>query len=191
VALSKLPERAGAAPCGCAITRRASHAFPALLAMGLDIAIVRLLASLIEPRMGTGTDIMRTRIINILLFALLGLALAAGPTGAQVYRSTDSPGAAGRLENAISVGGKYQNYIYGVVKKIGKDQIILDKTRFGDDQVFKLEHKTSFVDNGKRSTLAQLKVGDMVWIDAKINKKTNEKTAKKVVTGVGPTTVTQ
>ena len=134
---------------------------------------------------------MRARIINVLLYALLGLALAAGPAWAQVYQSTDSPGATGRLESAISVGAKYQNYIYGVVKKIGKDQIILDKTRFGDDQVFKLEHKTSFVDNGKRSTLAQLKVGDMVWIDAKINKKTNEKTAKKVVTGVGPTTVSQ
>jgi hypothetical protein len=159
--------------------------------MGLDIAIIRLLASLIERRMGTGMDTMRTRITNILLYALPGLALAAGPARAQVYQPTDSPGAPGRLENAISVGGKYQNYIYGVVKKIGKDQIILDKTRFGDGQVFKLEHNTRFVDNGKRSALAQLKVGDMVWIDAKINKKTNEKTAKKVVTGVGPRTVSQ
>jgi hypothetical protein len=134
---------------------------------------------------------MRTRIGSVSFYALICAALAVGPGLAQVYRSTGAPGATGRLENAISTGGKYQNYIYGVVKKIGKDQIILDKTRFGDDQVFKLENKTRFVDNGKRSTLAGLKVGDMVWIDAKINKKTNEKTAKKVVTGVGPRTVSQ
>jgi hypothetical protein len=134
---------------------------------------------------------MRTGIANILLYTLLGGALAAVPAWTQVYQSPDAPGATGRLEDAISIAGKYQNYIYGVVKKIGKDQIILDKTRFGDNQVFKLEHKTRFVDNGKRSTLAGLKVGDMVWIDAKINKKTNEKTAKKVIMGVGPRTVSQ
>ena len=131
------------------------------------------------------------RITNLLFYALLGVALATDASWAQVYQSPDAPGATGRLENAISTGGKYQNYIYGVVKKIGKGEIILDKTRFGDDQVFKLEHKTRFVDNGKPSTLAGLKVGDMVWIDAKINKKTNEKTAKKVITGVGPSTASQ
>jgi ferredoxin-fold anticodon binding domain-containing protein len=117
--------------------------------------------------------------------------LAAGLARAQVYQSPESPGAAGRLENAISVTGKYQNYIYGVVKKVGKDEIILDKTRFGDGQVFKLDHKTKYVDNGKLSTLANLKMGDMVWIDAKIKKKTEEKIAKKVITGVGPKTVSQ
>ncbi|HEX5410603.1 MAG TPA: hypothetical protein VFZ27_01940 [Terriglobia bacterium] len=131
---------------------------------------------------------MSIRLRNILFYALLGSSLAAG---AQVYQSPAAPGAAGRLENAISVGGKYQNYIYGVVKKIGKDQIILDKTRYGDDQVFKLEHKTKFVDNGKRSTLAALKAGDMVWIDAKVDKKTNDKTAKQVITGIGPKAVSQ
>ncbi|TAM81081.1 MAG: hypothetical protein EPN47_14490 [Acidobacteria bacterium] len=134
---------------------------------------------------------MSTGTTNILLYTLLGAALAAGPARAQVYQSPDAPGATGRLENAISAAGKYQNYIYGVVKKIGNDQIILDKTRYGDDQTFKLEHGTRFIDNGKQSTLAHLKVGDMVWIDAKINKKTDDKIARKVITGVGPKTVSQ
>jgi hypothetical protein len=134
---------------------------------------------------------MKTRITNVLIYVLLAGTLAAGQVWAQVYQSPESPGAAGRLENAISVAGKYQNYIYGVVKKIGKDQIILDKTRFGNGQVFKLERNTKFVDNGKRSTKANLQVGDMVWIDAKIKKKTEEKIAKKVITGVGPKTVSQ
>lgn len=128
---------------------------------------------------------MSIRFIDVLFYVLLGGALATEPALAQVYQSPDAPGAAGRLENAISVGGKYQNYIYGVVSRIGKNQIILDKTRYGDDQVFKLEHKTKFADNGKRSSLAALKVGDMVWIDAKIDKKTNDKTAKQVITGIG------
>ena len=134
---------------------------------------------------------MKTRITNVLIYVLFAGTLATGQVWAQVYQSTESPGAAGRLENAISVAGKYQNYIYGVVKKIEKDEIILDKTRFGNGQVFKLERKTRFIDNGKRSTKAKLKVGDMVWIDAKIKKKTKEKIAKRVVTGVGPKTVSQ
>lgn len=134
---------------------------------------------------------MRTKVTNVLIYVFFAGTLATGKVWAQVYQSTESPGAAGRLENAISVAGKYQNYIYGVVKKVDKDQIILDKTRFGNGQIFKLESKTRFIDNGKRSTKANLKVGDMVWVDAKIKKKTNEKIAKKVITGVGPKTVSQ
>lgn len=106
---------------------------------------------------------------------------------AQIYQSPGSPGAAGRLESAISTGGKYQDYIYGVVKKIGKNELILDKTVYGNDQVFKLQHNTKFIHNGKHSTLAHLKVGEMVWIDAKVKKKTDEKIARKVVTGLAST----
>lgn len=134
---------------------------------------------------------MKTNVTNVLIYCVFAGMLASGQVWAQVYQSPESPGAAGRLENAISVAGKYKDYIYGVVKKIGKDQIILDKTRFGDGQVFKLERKTRFIDNGKKSTKANLKVGDMVWVDAKIKKKTDEKIARKVVTGVGPKTVSQ
>jgi hypothetical protein len=134
---------------------------------------------------------MRTRLICIILCCLMEGMLAAELAQAQVYQAPQSPGATDRLENAISVAGKYQNYIYGVVKKIGKDEIILDNTRFGNGQVFKLEHKTKYVDNGKSSTRANLKVGDMVWIDAKIKKKTEEKIARKVITGVGPKTISR
>ena len=134
---------------------------------------------------------MKTKAVNVLRYGLLGCVLTAGAAWAQLVQAPNAPGATGRLEDAISVAGKYQNYIYGVVKKIGKDQIVLDKTRFGDDQMFKLEHKTKFVDNGKRGKLAELKVGDMVWIDAKMKKNTNEKIARKVITGVGPKSVSQ
>jgi hypothetical protein len=129
---------------------------------------------------------MRTKTINLIINCLLGCILASGTAWAQRIEGPDAPNATGRLESAISVAGQYQNYIYGVVRKITKGELILDKTRFGNDQVFKLEHKTKFIANGKRSTLAELKKGEMVWVDAKINKKTSKKVARKVITGVGP-----
>ena len=134
---------------------------------------------------------MKTSATKALKCGLLGIVLTAGAGWAQLVQSPNAPSATGRLENAISVAGKYQNYVYGVIKEIGKDQIVLDKTRFGNDQVFKLEHKTKFLHNGKRSTLADLKVGDMVWVDAKIEKKKQEKIARKVITGVGPKTISR
>jgi hypothetical protein len=136
-------------------------------------------------------DLMKTEGISVLIYCLLGFVLATGAGWAQIVQSPNAPTATGRLEDAISVAGKYQNYIYGVIRKIQKDELVLDKTRFGNDQVFRLEHNTKFVHNGKRSTLADLKVGDMVWIDAKIKKKTDEKIARKVITGVGPKSVSQ
>lgn len=124
---------------------------------------------------------------GILACAMLACLLTAGNGRAQIVHSPDAPGARGRLENAISLGGKYQDYIYGVVKKIKKDELILDKTLYGNDQVFKLQHNTKFIHNGKHSSLAELKIGDMVWIDAKLKKKTDEKIARKVITGVTST----
>ncbi len=122
---------------------------------------------------------------GVIIFGTLLCVLTAGEGWAQVVHSPDAPGARGRIENAISLGGKYQDYLYGVVKE--KDELILDKTVYGNDQVFKLEHGTKFIQNGKRSSLADLKIGDMVWIDAKIKKKTEEKIARKVITGVAAT----
>lgn len=134
---------------------------------------------------------MRIKIINFLISGVLSCIVLSGMAWAQRIEGPDAPDATTRLENAISLAGQYQNYIYGVVKKIMKGEIILDKTQFGDDQVFMLEHKTKFIDNGKSSTLAKLKPGDMVWIDAKIKKKTSEKIARKVITGVGPKPVSE
>lgn len=121
---------------------------------------------------------------TILVWAAVVCFLAAGNGQAQVYQSPQSPNATGRLENSISLGGKYQDYIYGVVQRIEKNELILDKTTYGNDQVFKLQRNTKFIHNGKHSTLSKLKIGDMVWIDAKIKKKTGEKIARKVITGV-------
>lgn len=131
-------------------------------------------------------EIKRT---ETLICCLLGCIILAQGAWGQTIESPNAPGATARLEDAISVAGKYQNYVYGVIKKIEKHELILNKTRFGNNQVFKLDRKTKFVHNGKHSTLAKLKVGDMVWVDAKLKKKTEERIARKVITGVAPNTV--
>lgn len=141
------------------------------------------------PRLLTGKgdpELMKVKTICVPISAFLVSLLVAGIGWAQVVQSPNAPGATRRWENAISLAGKYQNYVYGVVKKIGKNKLILNKTRFGNDQAFMLDHGTKFVHNGKRSTLAMLKVGDMVWVDAKLNKKKHERIARKVITGIGP-----
>jgi hypothetical protein len=91
-----------------------------------------------------------------------------------------------RFGNPTSTGRALQDYVYGVIKHIEKEGLIVDKTPYGDGQNFKLDHKTKFVHDGKPSTFEALKVGDKVWIDVKVEKKTRQMIAKKVVTGVGP-----
>ncbi len=59
---------------------------------------------------------MSTRVIRLFVSTAMGCILAAAIASAQVIQSPEAPDATGRLENAISTAGKYQNYIYGVVK---------------------------------------------------------------------------
>ena len=80
----------------------------------------------------------------------------------------------------------FQDYLYGVVKTISKTELVLDKTALGDEQVFLLSPKTKFIHDGKPSSLENLKVGDMVWVDKKKNK-AGDMLAVKVLTGVEAT----
>ncbi|HEV2176192.1 MAG TPA: hypothetical protein VGW33_03180 [Terriglobia bacterium] len=120
--------------------------------------------------------------------AILVCALIAGFSvlPALSQQDTSRPETA-RFGDPSATARSLQDYVYGVVKKIGAAELILDKTEFGDDQSFKLLPKTKFVHDGKPSTLAQLKVGDQVWIDVKREKKTGDLIARKVVTGIQPT----
>ena len=83
-----------------------------------------------------------------------------------------------------TAGNKYQDYIYGVVKVIDEDQMILTKTKSGADETFKFNKKTKFVSDGKDGTFKSLKVGDEVWVDTDQDKKTGDVIARKVVDGV-------
>jgi hypothetical protein len=109
----------------------------------------------------------------------------AGVTYGRAQTEPAKPGEP-RFGNATSTGRVFQDYVYGVIKQIDKEGLIVDKTSFGDGQKFKLDHKTKFIHDGKPSAFEDLKVGDKVWIDTKTDKKTGEMTAKKVVTGSGP-----
>jgi Domain of unknown function (DUF5666) len=126
---------------------------------------------------------------------LIACAAAAVPVaGAQsqpsVHAPSDTPDKPkSRFGNPTSIARIYQDYVYGVVKKIDEKEndIILDKTLYGDDQTFKLQSKTKFIHDGKPGSLKQLKVGDDVYVKVHRDKKTGEMTAQKIVSGVMPT----
>ncbi len=92
-----------------------------------------------------------------------------------------------RFGNPTSIARAYQDFLYGVIKEIKKDELLLEKTKFGIDTNIKLVAKTKFIHDGKPSSLGRLKVGDKVWVQTKEEKKTGDLIAKKVVTGVSPT----
>jgi len=82
-----------------------------------------------------------------------------------------------------TAGGNYAGYRYGVVKSISGNEIILTKTDGGMDETFTLNKKTKFIHDGKSSTPDSVKVGDKVWVDAHLDKKSGDSTARKVVSG--------
>ena len=121
---------------------------------------------------------------SLILFAFLSFVVGVSSNRAQTEPA--KPGEP-RFGNPTSTARTVQDYVYGVIKQIDKEGLILDKTSFGDAQKFKLDRKTKFIHDGKPSSFEDLKVGDKVWIDTKADKKTGEMTAKKVVTGLAPT----
>jgi hypothetical protein len=93
----------------------------------------------------------------------------------------------GRFGNPDVYARNFQDYLYGVIAKVHSDSLLLDKTKFGVPTTIALNRKTKFVRSGKRSSLSQLKPGDMVFVQVKQNKKTGALTAKKVLSGMAAT----
>ncbi len=115
------------------------------------------------------------------------LAFLVGLTAASVFSAQQNkPPKAGtaRFGDPTSTAQHLQDYIYGVVKKVEKDKLVLDKTEFGDDQPFRLEPKTKYVYDGNPGKLQDLKTGDKVFVQIKRDKKTGDMIARRVVTGV-------
>ena len=88
-----------------------------------------------------------------------------------------------RSEGRGTAGDNYQGFVYGVVKALNKNTIVLTKTNAGMDQTFKLNRKTKYLRDGKSSSLASVKLGDKVWVDGDEDKKTGDFIARKVVSG--------
>jgi hypothetical protein len=116
------------------------------------------------------------------LFTVVIFVAALSPASAQEPNAPKPTGRA-RFGDPTAMPRNLQNYIYGVVKKVAKQKLILDKTEFGDDQPFKLDPKTRYVRDGKPGKLEDLKVGDQVFVQVKKNKKSGDMIAKSVVSG--------
>ena len=78
----------------------------------------------------------------------------------------------------------YESFVYGVIKTIDANGMVLQKTKFGIDETFKFQPKTKFVHDNKPSLRKDLKIGDQVWVEVHKDKKTGDLYAKKVVTGI-------
>lgn len=120
-----------------------------------------------------------------LITILAAMLLSFNPGLAQNTKPPEKPQTA-RFGDPTGIARQYQGYISGVIKKIGKDEVTLEKTRFGVDTTIKLLDKTKYVYDNKPGKQADLKVGDLVFVDGKTDKKTGEISAKKIVGGVVP-----
>jgi hypothetical protein len=125
-----------------------------------------------------------------IIFAVLLIGLTAwvvpvaGQKGGRGGSADPESTPMGIQHTAPTAGSDYEGFLYGVVKEVNKDGMVLTKTQAGSDQAFKFGKKTKFVHDGKGSTVTSLKLGDQVWVDADENKKTGDLVARKVVSGV-------
>jgi hypothetical protein len=129
---------------------------------------------------------MQLRVISLALFsALLGMAsIAVGQQPERRERTDPVITDTGRFGDPTSTGRAYQHYKFGIVKKIKEDELILDKTPYGDNQSFKLLSKTKFVRDGEPTNIDRLKVGDQVYVNVKVDKKTGDFIAVNVAWGM-------
>ena len=115
------------------------------------------------------------------------LVCLIAPSAGYAQRVEPPKAETARFGNPTSIARVFQDYLYGVIKKIEAQELVLDKTKFGIEQTIKLEPKTKYIHDGKPSTWDRLKVGDQVYVDLKKDKKAGDLIAKKVVSGVGAT----
>ena len=98
----------------------------------------------------------------------------------------DKPVKAGtaRFGDPTGTARKYQNFLYGVIKTLDANGMVLEKTKAGVDQTFKFQPKTKFIRDDKPSSRGDLKVGDQIYVEVHEDKKTGDLYAKRVVSGI-------
>jgi hypothetical protein len=89
-----------------------------------------------------------------------------------------------RYGDPTGIARKYQNFLYGVIKTLDANEMVLEKTKVGIDQTLKFQPKTKFIHDNKPSLREDLKVGDQVYVDVHEDKKTGDLYARKVVWGI-------
>jgi hypothetical protein len=119
---------------------------------------------------------------------LIVMPLLGSSPAAWAQRADELPGPPqnARFGDPTLTGRNLQNFVYGVIKSVGPDEIVCDKTEFGDNQPFKIDKKTKFFRDGTASTEDRLKVGDQTWVKVRKDKKKGDMTALVVVTGELP-----
>jgi len=121
------------------------------------------------------------RIVTVILVALAGLAtLMAAPQNEKQPIAPDT----GRFGDASAIARKYQDYLYGVIKQMSPEELVLSHTKYGVEQTFKLNKKTKYTLDGKASSYEKLKIGERVYIDVNKDRRTGDLIARKVVSGV-------
>ncbi|MGO9275768.1 MAG: hypothetical protein ACLQOO_36930 [Terriglobia bacterium] len=119
--------------------------------------------------------------LTLLIVAGLGVLT---PTTGRAQEPSTAPGN-GRFGNPDeSTSQVFKDYLYGVIKSIDANEIVLDKTKFGVDQTYQLDPKIKVVRDGKPSSRDTLKVGEPVYVQVKKGKKTGDQIAKKILVGV-------
>lgn len=89
-----------------------------------------------------------------------------------------------RFGDPTGTARKYEGFLYGVIRTVDANGMVLQKTRSGIDQTFRFDRKTKFIHDDKPSSREDLKVGDQVYVDVHKDKKTGDLYAKKVVSGI-------
>lgn len=115
--------------------------------------------------------------------AIILIGLLAASSALPQTREPAKPETA-RFGNPTTIARQLQDLFYGVIKTLDKNEMVLEKTKFGVDQTIKLTAKTKYVHDGEASTFDRLKVGDQVWLQTKNEKKTGDMIAEKVLSGV-------
>jgi hypothetical protein len=120
------------------------------------------------------------------MFMATALAAACLATSTAAPQSDKNPPPVNnvRFGDPTSIARKYQGFLYGVIKRMDPNELVLTQTKYGTDQSFKIDKKTKYIQDGKPSSFDKLKVGDRVFIDADKDKRTGDLIAKKVVGGV-------
>jgi hypothetical protein len=105
-------------------------------------------------------------------------------TGATTAQEGPIIAGTGRYGDASGTAPKYKNLLYGVIKTIDAQGMVLEKTKAGIDQTFKFQPKTKFIHDNKPSSREDLKVGEQVYVDARKDKKTGDLYARQVLSGI-------